>query len=276
MVKTQKEEASLVKHIESVSKTFAMGSGQIADGAQALAAGATQQAASIQQLSGSMSEIAEKTKHNAEIAKETADLANSIRANAEKGSRQMDEMIIAVKDINQSSHDISKVIKVIDDIAFQTNILALNAAVEAARAGQHGKGFAVVADEVRSLAAKSALAAQDTESLIANSVQKSELGVRIAGDTSASLTDIVSGISKSNSLISEIATSSNEQSDGIEQINIGIDQVAQVVQQNSATSEQSAASAEEMRQQAQSLELLIEQFRATEEEREKQESGFSV
>jgi hypothetical protein len=268
MVETQKAEAELVGRIKDVSKTFVAGSGNIADGAQALASGATEQAATIQQLSGSMSEIAEKTKRNAEIANKTAGLADAIRDNAERGSRQMDEMIAAVQDINASSHNISKVIKVIDDIAFQTNILALNAAVEAARAGQHGKGFAVVADEVRSLAAKSAVAAKDTESLIANSVEKSELGVRIAGDTSASLADIVSGVNDSNALITEMAASSEEQSKGIEQINTGIDQVAQVVQQNSATAEQSAASAEQMRQQVRSLEQLVEQFTAGEEKLE--------
>ncbi|MDR0294268.1 MAG: methyl-accepting chemotaxis protein, partial [Oscillospiraceae bacterium] len=214
------------------------GSKQIADGSQALAQGSTQQAASVEQLSSSITEIASKTKANADMAGRAAILASTIMQNAEKGSRQMGEMMTAVKDINQASQQISRVIKVIDDIAFQTNILALNAAVEAARAGQHGKGFAVVAEEVRSLASKSAEAAKETGNLIANSTEKAELGSRIAEETSASLTEIVQGINESSQLVSQIAQSSDEQSAGIAQINKGIDQVAQVVQQNSATAEE--------------------------------------
>jgi methyl-accepting chemotaxis protein len=174
---------------------------------------------------------------------------------------QMDEMISAVKDINQSSLNINKVIKVIDDIAFQTNILALNAAVEAARAGQHGKGFAVVAEEVRNLASKSAEAAKDTGAMIQDSMIKAELGARIAGETAASLAEIVSGINESTRSINEISKSSEEQSMDISQINVGIDQVAQVVQQNSATAEESAAASQEMSAQSNLLQELISQFK---------------
>ncbi|MCL2124408.1 MAG: methyl-accepting chemotaxis protein [Oscillospiraceae bacterium] len=247
--------------INTSSRQVSTGSRQIADGAQTLAQGATEQAASIQQLSSSISEISQKTKANAEKAHKAADLADTIKNDAEKGSIQMKEMISAVNDISEASGSINKVIKVIDDIAFQTNILALNAAVEAARAGQHGKGFAVVAEEVRSLAAKSAEAAKDTGSLIENSIEKAALGVRIAGETSESLTEIVAGINESNRLVGEIADSSEEQAEGINQINIGIDQVAQVVQQNSATAEESAAASQEMSGQSDMLRQLVSQFK---------------
>jgi methyl-accepting chemotaxis protein len=237
------------------------GSKQIADGAQALAQGSTQQAAAVEELSASIAEIAEKTKQNAEMAGQAAALADTILHNAEKGSAQMGQMMEAVKDINQASQSIGKVIKVIDDIAFQTNLLALNAAVEAARAGQHGKGFAVVAEEVRSLASKSAAAAKDTAELIENSLEKAALGSRIADETAASLTEIVSGIGESDKIVGDIAKSSEEQRRGIAQINRGIDQVAQVVQQNSATAEQSAAASEEMSSQSALLQERIEQFK---------------
>ena len=247
--------------IQSSTAQVSTGSKQIADGAQTLAQGSTEQAASVQQLSSSISEIAKKTKDNSQMAEKAATLANSIKSSAEKGSSQMDEMMSAVKDINESSQNISKVIKSIDDIAFQTNILALNAAVEAARAGQHGKGFAVVAEEVRNLAAKSAEAAKDTESLIADSIAKAELGSKIADETSASLGEIVAGIGESSRLVGDIARSSEEQTAGISQINTGIDQVANVVQQNSATAEQSAAASQEMSGQSDMLEQLISQFK---------------
>jgi len=247
--------------IQNATGQVSVGSKQIADGAQALAQGSTEQAASVEELSASIGEISRKTKENADMAVRAAKLADTIKDSAEKGSMQMNEMTSAVKEINQASQSISKVIKVIDDIAFQTNILALNAAVEAARAGQHGKGFAVVAEEVRNLAAKSAEAAKDTGGLIANSMEKAELGARIADNTAASLTEIVSGINESNVIVSEIATSSHEQSEGISQINVGIDQVAQVIQQNSATAEESAAASEEMSSQSNMLEEMISQFK---------------
>jgi len=251
----------MFNEINTSTEQVSTGSGQIAEGAQALAQGSTEQAASIQQLSAAISDIAHKTKDNADKAADAANLAHTIRDCAEKGSHQMDEMMSAVKEINTASHSISQVIKVIDDIAFQTNILALNAAVEAARAGQHGKGFAVVAEEVRNLAAKSAEAAKDTGELIQNSMEKAEYGAKIANETSASLNEIVNGINESNQLIEDIATSSEEQSRSITQINVGIDQVAQVVQQNSATAEESAAASEEMSGQSDVLQQLIAQFK---------------
>jgi len=251
---------TMFTEINQATMQVSAGSKQIADGGQALAQGSTQQAAAVEQLSAEISSIAEKTRENAGKAGKAAALAGTIKQSAEKGSNQMDEMIAAVKDINAASQSIGKIIKTIDDIAFQTNILALNAAVEAARAGQHGKGFAVVADEVRSLASKSAEAAKDTGDLIANSIDKAELGARIAGETAASLVEIVTGINESTQIVGDIAISSEEQSVGIQQINVGIDQVAQVVQQNSATAEESAAASEEMNAQSAILERLVAQF----------------
>ena len=251
---------SMFAEIQTSTDQVAAGAKQVADGAQELAQGATEQAASIQQLSSSITEIAEKTKENAVTAEKTSKLSEAIRDNAEKGSRQMDEMMDAVKEINESSHSISKIIKTIDEIAFQTNILALNAAIEAARAGQHGKGFAAVAEEVRNLAAKSAHAARETGDIIQSSMEKVEFGSCVAGETATSLGDIVNGIHESSKLITEIAKASEEQSLGISQINIGIDQVAQIVQQNSATAEESAAASEEMSSQSTVLEKLISHF----------------
>ncbi|MCL2125039.1 MAG: methyl-accepting chemotaxis protein [Oscillospiraceae bacterium] len=247
--------------INTAAGQFVIGAKQIADAAQALAQGSTEQAASIEELSSSITDISLKTKANAGMAEKAATLADTIKSNAEKGTMQMNDMMGAVNEINDASGSISKVIKVIDDIAFQTNILALNAAVEAARAGQHGKGFAVVAEEVRNLAAKSAEAAKETGSLIENSIEKANLGVRIAGETAESLAGIVSGINESSQLVGEIARSSEEQSMGITQINTGIDQVAQVVQHNSATAEEEAAASEEMSSQAALLRELVAQMR---------------
>jgi methyl-accepting chemotaxis protein len=237
------------------------GSKQLADGAQSLAQGATEQASAVEQLSVSIAEVSNSIKEAAASARQAAQLAGGIRMKAEHGSAQMGAMMSAVREINEASQSINKVIKVIDEIAFQTNLLALNAAVEAAHAGQHGHGFAVVAEEVRNLAARSAEAAKDTGSLIESSITKAELGVRIAGETFTSLSEILASVVKSSEISDEIARSADMQSVAIAQINTGVEQVAQVVQRNSATAQESAAASEQLSGQSAMLTELIEQFK---------------
>lgn len=234
---------------------------QISVSTQSQAQGVTEQASSIEELTASISEIADQTKQTALNANNAKEVTKAVMDNAEKGNRQMIQMQKSMTAINQSSAGISKIIKVIDDIAFQTNILALNAAVEAARAGQHGRGFAVVAEEVRTLAARSSEAAKQTTVLIEGSITKAQEGTKIADDTAVALNDIVGGIEKVTVLVSNIANATNEQATAISQFNTGIDQVAQVIQQNSATAEESAAASHELFGQAERLKQSISQFK---------------
>ena len=251
---------TLLREINLASELVSGGADQVAAGSQSLAQGTTEQASSLEELTATVSEIAVQTRDNAHKADKACELTTSVRKKATTGTEQMAEMQHSMIDINQSSKDISKIIKVIDDIAFQTNILALNAAVEAARAGQQGKGFAVVAEEVRTLAARSADAAKETTFLIEGSIRKVQAGTEIADETASALTEIVDGIENVTVLISDISAASNEQAIAIAQINTGIEQVAQVVQQNSATSEESAATSEEMASQAELLKQSLNQF----------------
>ena len=202
----------------------------------ALSQGATEQASSIEELTTSLEEVSAQTKKNAEYANDANKLAENAKNIAVRGNQQMQEMLTAMAEINEASNNISKIIKVIDDIAFQTNILSLNAAVEAARAGQHGKGFAVVAEEVRNLAARSANAAKETTDLIEGSIQKVEDGTKIANQTAEALNEIVEGVNEVAKIVDNIASASNEQAAAIEQINQGVMQISRVVQSNSVTS----------------------------------------
>jgi len=251
----------MISEIASASEQVASGAKQISDSSMILSQGATEQASSIEELTASLEEMSSQTKQNADNANKANEQAENARTNASQGNSQMKEMLSAMDEIKVSSNNIYKIIKVIDDIAFQTNILALNAAVEAARAGQHGKGFAVVAEEVRTLAARSANAAKETADLIEGSIQKVEAGTKIAQDTAEALDRIVGAIENVANLVNEIAAASNEQSAGIEQVNQGIMQVSEVVQNNSATSEESATASEELSSQAESLRKMVNEFK---------------
>ncbi len=250
----------VISSISTAAEQVSAGSRQVSDSSVELSQGATEQASSIEELTASLEEISTQTRLNAENAAQASSLAENVKTIALNGNKHMKEMLNAMDDINDSSSNISKIIKVIDEIAFQTNILALNAAVEAARAGQHGKGFAVVAEEVRNLAARSANAAKETTDMIEGSIRKVEGGTKIANETAEALGLIVDGVAKAADLVGNIAEASNEQAAGIEQINQGIMQVSQVIQANSATSEESAAASEELSSQAEVLSEQVDRF----------------
>ncbi|MEZ4600094.1 MAG: methyl-accepting chemotaxis protein [Syntrophotaleaceae bacterium] len=250
----------LMLQIQAAGEQISNGSGQVADTGQSLAQGATEQASSLEEISASVTQMAAQTKANAENAAQASQLSGQAHKAGEKGTASMQEMVQAMDRINAASQNISKIIKVIDEIAFQTNLLALNAAVEAARAGQHGKGFAVVAEEVRSLAARSAKAAHETSALIEDSVNLTRQGGQIADETSVALAEIVQGITKVNDLVLEIAAASNEQALGISQIHQGLGQIDQVTQQNTANAEESAAAAEVLSSQAEQLRHMLSKF----------------
>jgi X-X-X-Leu-X-X-Gly heptad repeat protein len=250
-----------MSEIVSASSQVSAGASQVADGAQTLATGTTQQAASIEELSSVVSEINGMAKENTQNATNALNDVHQAGRLMDICMEQMDGMLEAMRVIDEKSQNISKTTKVIDDIAFQTNILALNAAVEAARAGQHGKGFAVVAEEVRNLASKSAEAAKETESLIKSSSQSVTEGGAIVGAVNESLL-AVAEIAQSNAVqMAALQSVSVKQSEAMERVNTGIDQIAQVVQQNSATSEESAAVSEEMSGRSAELRELISRFK---------------
>ena len=241
------------------------GAEQVSSGAQGLSQGATEQASSIEELSATMNDISAKIKETAETTREASRLSNMAGQSVMVSNEKMREMSLAMEEITEKSQEISKIIKTIDDIAFQTNILSLNAAIEAARAGAAGKGFAVVADEVGNLAQKSAKAAQNTSSLIEETIEAVNKGVRISEETAESLTEVVTRAGKINDLIDIASSSSEEQARGVSQLSVGIDQISSVVQSNTATAEESAAASEELSGQANILSDLVGRFRLREE-----------
>ncbi len=250
----------MVGNIQVAGEQIAAGAEQVNSTSQALSQGATESASSLEQVTASMNQMAGQVKTNAENANAANLLSNESQQAAIKGNAQMTEMVSAMGEINQAGQDISKIIKVIDEIAFQTNLLALNAAVEAARAGQHGKGFAVVAEEVRNLAARSAKAAEETAELIEGSVALTDKGNQMAQQTAMALKEIMEGTNKVNDLLEEIAVASSEQTQGISQVTTGLAQIDQVTQQNTASAEESAAAAEELSGQALQMREMLKRF----------------
>ena len=252
-----REMLGIAAKLAGVSESSVNGASQVSSSSQSLAEGASEQAASIQETSSSLEEMASMTKRNAENAQKANDLAREARAAADKGAEDMQAMNQAMAAIKVSSDDIAKIIKTIDEIAFQTNILALNAAVEAARAGEAGMGFAVVADEVRSLAQRSATAAKETAAKIEGAILKTALGVQISQKVATALNDIVIKARQVDELASEVAGASREQTQGITQINSAVGQMDKVTQSNAASAEESAAAAEELNAQAEIMKQVI-------------------
>jgi methyl-accepting chemotaxis protein len=243
--------------LSEVSASLSSSAGQVASASQSLAEGASEQAASLEETGASLEEMASMTRRNLENVEKVKELAAAARQAGDTGTADMQAMSAAMNDIKQASDDVAKIVKTIDEIAFQTNILALNAAVEAARAGEAGMGFAVVADEVRNLAQRAATAAKETSAKIADSVTKSEKGVQISGKVAKSLEEIATKARQVDELAAEVATASKEQNQGIGQVNTAVNQMDKVTQSNAASAEESASAAEELNAQAQSMKESI-------------------
>lgn len=235
-------------------------SDQVSSGAQALSQGAAEQAFSIEKLAATINDISFQVKENAQSAQQGNQLVAYAGDKIEESNRQMQELITAMAEISEKSGQIRKIIKTIEDIAFQTNILALNAAVEAARAGEAGKGFSAVAQEVRNLADMSAKSSKSTSSLITGSIHAVERGTKLATEAAHTLVEVVTSAKQIVDVVNNVSRASNEQADSIALVTQGIDQISGVVQMNSATAEESAAASEELSGQAQMLKNLVDQF----------------
>ncbi|CAM2823075.1 methyl-accepting chemotaxis protein [Rariglobus hedericola] len=251
----------MAQTLDDASSQVGAAAAQVSASSQSLAEGSSEQAASLEETSSSLEEFSSMTKRNADNATSAKSLSGETRASAETGNTDMTEMRQAMDAIKTSSNDIAKIIKTIDEIAFQTNILALNAAVEAARAGEAGAGFAVVADEVRNLAQRSAQSAKETASKIETAIQSGEHGVRISDKVAASLGIIMEKARQVDEIVAEIAVASQEQTQGISQINTAMSQMDKVTQSNAGSAEETAAAAEELNSQAAVLQDNVSQLR---------------
>ena len=252
---------STVGQIVSSAEYVSGGADQMSAAAQALSQGSMEQTSAVEELEETMRSVTQSVKQTAESAQRAREQAGEMGSQLTEGNQKMQEMIAAMKEISDSSNEIEKIIKTIEDIAFQTNILALNAAVEAARVGAAGKGFAVVAEEVRSLAAKSAEASQNTSALIGRSIASVNQGTRIADAAAKQLEHVVSGASEIVETINGIAVDAQTQAGAVERIQTQIGQITGVVQTNSATAEESAASSQQLSAQASVLKQLVKTFR---------------
>lgn len=246
--------------INRASDCIVKGVRDIASASSSLAHGAAEQAGAVEEITSHIEDIANSAEVNAQNASHVNELAKRTRKEAFNSNEQMKDMITAMEDINIASGNISGIMKVIDDIASQTNIISLNASVEAARAGVHGKGFAVVAEEIRNLANKSAEAAKNSAELIEDSMRKTAIGSKLASEAAASLQEILNSVEETAALINGIAAASEEQSASVAQVNTGILQISNVVQTNSATSEECAASAQELSQLAEQLKRAVGRY----------------
>lgn len=250
----------LATAIVSAANQVDSGARLVANSSTSLSQGSSKQADAIENLTVSLKEITTHSVHNATSAQSANKLSQNIKSDAEVGNEQMADMLKAMDEISLSSENIAKIIKVIEDIAFQTNILALNAAVEAARAGESGKGFSIVAEEVKNLAERSSDAAKQTTSLIKSSIQKVETGIKIAKDTASSLSKISSGIDETTEFVASIAEASTTQATAVEQVNDEISKISQVAQSNAAVSQESAAASEELSGQSSCLKDSVGTF----------------
>ncbi len=259
--------SATLSEIDIAADQVSMGASQVSAGAQSLAQGATEQASSMEELSTAVHTISDQVSNNARNCGEAKQVVYETASLLTSADEKMKELAQAMETIDQTSQQISGIIKTIEDIAFQTNILALNAAVEAARAGAAGKGFSVVADEVRDLASRSAEAAKDTTVLIEGCVRAVANGVKTTGDTAEAVSEVYQFATQVETLIDQIASASTEQADVIAQITTGMDQVSSVVQTNSATAEESAAASEELSGQSDLLKAQIAQFTLRKEDK---------